>query len=206
MKQENWICDIDGVLADWCEETRDLIDFLFEIKIPVGQFPKWDWMDDHLHKDQIIQLLEYQLTHPKWWGALRPYQDTTLALSTLKDIELNGTDIYFLTKREGIGVKFATEAWLTRYGFSNPTVILTNKDKGPVIRELEASVFIDDKISNCESAKAHSPQTEVYLVERPWNYGLPLKGQIDRYESIIDVLRLVAPEALKLQFAGDHDD
>jgi hypothetical protein len=207
VKQENWIFDIDGVFADWCNETRYLIEDLFGIKVPANEFPKWDWMDDHLHKDQIIQLLDYQLTHPKWWGDINPYNDARLGLETLSDVECaQQADIYFLTKREGVGVKFATERWLERLGFPGATVILTNKDKGPIIRELEASVFVDDKTSNCESAKAASPQTDVFLIDRPWNYGLPLTGKIDRYESVVDVLRLIAPEALRAQFVGDHDD
>jgi 5'(3')-deoxyribonucleotidase len=165
-------CDMDGVLADFNNAYRQrLIDITGRTLIPEGfQPPTWYYATDHYGYTKAEDDATWKsiTSDPHFWVDLNAYPKAKDFLR-----ELNGhkdADLYFITTRPGLNVKRQSEWWLHPY-VTHPTVLIAKnaESKGLIAAGLQLTHFIDDRPENCLAVKVHSPSTEVFLLDYPYN-------------------------------------
>jgi hypothetical protein len=158
--------DVDGVLADFVLGFTTVAHRMFGSPVHTTcDQPTWDFkngLDDAQYR-AVWNTIENSQT---FWEELTPVASPgeLRQLSALSDAH----EIYFATDRRGVRPKAQTEAWLRRYGIALPTVIVT-PNKGEIARAIRATALIDDKAGNAVFTAYHSPDTDTYLVDRPYN-------------------------------------
>lgn len=168
--------DVDGVLADF---NATFIDTVIAVTgrdlFPARPFDitTWNYPESYGYTGaELTQVWNWIKTNPVFWLSLPAYQDTILALDYLRDFELTGNELYFITNRMGVRPKTQTEIWLSARWPAliapRPTVLISGA-KGLSAQALELDVYIDDKWENCLDVKYRRPDTRVCLMDRPWN-------------------------------------
>ena len=172
--------DIDGVLADFntayaetlVETTGvDLLPLNWRENIANKSYPtSWNWdIDAGYTKEQIRQTWERAIfTSSKFWKSLPPLPGAIDAIKQFNKLSLDGHEIYFLTHRNGKKAKQQTEEWLYDHGMNYPTVLLSG-DKLPILVNLGANFFIDDKLATVNEVYRAKALHNVYLLNCPWN-------------------------------------
>ena len=105
----------------------------------------------------------------EFWRSLQPISGS---LGPLFRLSRAIHDLYFITTRGGRTAKRQSEAWLTERGkVPFPTVLIADNPevKGSLCGALKLDYFVDDRPENCLWAAKHSPETKVFLVDRPYN-------------------------------------
>lgn len=195
-------CDVDGVLADYVSPYKDTIKKLSGLDM----FPQsTEWSSWNYDKEcgytveQSKAARESLWATEGFWEHLQPYPETTEVIMQLYGRIIVGDDVYFITDRTStteVSAKHQTERWLMNQTVGHlsiwadfyPTVLVT-ADKAPVAKALNLTHFIDDKWENCLAVKLECPDTNVYLLDRPWNrLGDNLFGVI-RIGSVLDMLK-----------------
>jgi hypothetical protein len=77
--------------------------------------------------------------------------------------------VYFCTTREDTmwnSAQFQSHRWLEKHGWDSPNVVVS-EHKGDFCYSVGASVFLDDKFSNCEDVSKKSPGTVVVWLALP---------------------------------------
>lgn len=200
--------DIDGVLADFNNAYRDIILELTGLELPpiTNDYPtKWNYHEDvFITKKDLNKVWNYIKT-TSFWEKLKPYPECREALIGIKEQRLNGDDIYFITSRPGRYAKRQTERWLQSQGFSDPTVLISS-NKGPVCAGLGVDVFIDDKPENCEEVALACPNSDVFLLDRPYNraFTQEYENQYNNYDERIaaDIVRVQSVFAVTFEQEG----
>lgn len=102
-----------------------------------------------------------------WWdmGALPQADEALDWLQTLSD---EGHYVYFVTHRFGVGAKRQSEWWLRGHGMENPTVVMAQGRKGPLLRALGTTLAIEDRAENWSDIQ-ESGVPRAYLCDRTWN-------------------------------------
>lgn len=217
--------DVDGVLARFNEAFEErLILVTGEDRLrgyPGDKYLCWNWPEAHGYSEkQISATWDSVKQDPYFWQRLSPYLDAHRVVQELDWRQHNLFDeVYYVTARPGIRVRFQTEAWLEGLSasYSGRKTVLISSQKGLVARALELDAYIDDKWENCLDVIAattpvgginypsHSfdggiiraPRTKVFLVNRPWNTSFgddPFITRVDDPFQLIDYI-----EAQKLE-------
>lgn len=188
-------CDVDGVLADFNKGFATLFP---KQTLPTSSptFPPvWEWPQHYgASEDEIRKAWMHVETSKQFWldlAPMTPAQEKPSmvgeALRCLSRAEQSGHAIYFVTQRVGKNCKKQTEQWLHKQGMANPTVLVVQGSKAPIISELQADIFADDKPLNIEQV---SGETRCYLVRTPYNVEATFKrAGIKRANSILEVLK-----------------
>ena len=161
--------DIDGVLADFVKGYLDLARELFPHapEIDTRANPTWSF-DGYLSRWEQTKVWEVVERSVSFWLDISPL----VGAATFDEISrvCRRHTVYFVTDRRGVRVQQQTEKWLEYYGILNPHVILS-KRKGDVARAVGATHAIDDKWCNahCIHWISDAPQTQVFLLNRPYN-------------------------------------
>ena len=188
--------DMDGVLADFNTTFIDLIvQTTGKNLFPPGPFdiPTWHYPEHYGYsRDEVKEVWEVVKNSERFWFMLQPYDD---AVDFIKQLDPEKHDIYFITNRVGLNVKYQTESWLEFFQFameSNriamPTVLIS-EHKGYAAAALNLDVYIDDKVENCEDVKTWTKDCKVFMRARPWNHeiiGVARIGSLKEFQSYID--------------------
>lgn len=163
--------DIDGVLANFYSAYEALIvevagyDLFCENRYPSAVPPVWDWPQFYGYSDTVIR---------EAWRRIKASDSFWLGLGVLPDIDTARAvyrlahDVYFVTDRAGVNAKRQTEAWLHHQGFPGATVLISSH-KGLCAKALKLDVYVDDKGENIQDVDRDAPDTEGYLLHRPYN-------------------------------------
>lgn len=193
--------DIDGVLADF---TTAYADLLVEITgsdlLPKGwregivnkTFPtSWNWdLDAGYTKEQTRQVWERGiLTSAKFWRSLQALPGAQDAIKQFNKLSNEGHEVYFMTHRMGKKAKQQTEEWLYDHGMNYPTVLLSG-DKTPLLANLGAKFFIDDKVATMNDVlRAGVVGEHLYIINSPWNNEGRERG-LKAAHSAVDALQI----------------
>lgn len=165
--------DMDGVLCDF---NRSLIDFIREnlnngIPDQSDNFPaEWNYFRAYVKpSEESFMWEQVESSARDFWRNLHPVPGS---LRPLFRLSRSVHDLYFITTRGGKTAKRQSETWLTeRAQIPFPTVLIADNPeaKGSLCGALKLDFFVDDRPENCQWAVRHSPDTRVYLVDRPYN-------------------------------------
>lgn len=185
--------DCDGVLAVFDQAyAKVLIEVTGKDRFPCHPYepPCWDWCEPlGYSKDDENKAWDFIKQSPRFWRDLPAYEDTEAVIMRLNFLMLAGHEVYFITNRLGNKPKLQTELFLTQRGMALPTVLVTS-DKGPVIKGLKIDAFIDDKPSNCVDAAAARAETQVFLLDRPWNQEGKVGLRVKSVHEMLDRLQV----------------
>lgn len=156
MRSDVVMFDMDGVLVDFLKAYR------LQQRI-MGYEPtmtdNWDDYED----SRVWAVIR---TSDTFWleAEARVARDAFQRIDRLQ----RRNDVYFVTSRPGVDVKYQTEQWLKARGISTPTVILSHR-KAEIAAGLSADWSIEDKPGNAAMIKYWSPRTKSYLLDAPYN-------------------------------------
>lgn len=160
--------DLDGVLVDFSKTFTAMLKEEFP-NVPVlsqTEQSEWDfgipglWQKSKAWQEGVLQSKDF-------WMGLPPLMSED-ERERLRHLALN-EEVYFVTNRLGIDVKYQTEWWLRARGIYNPTVIIS-ENKGEIARALDATFAIEDKAGNATYIAYHTKnRTKSYLIDRPYN-------------------------------------
>lgn len=156
MKSEVIMFDMDGVLVDFLKAYR-----LQQRGLGLEPTMSDNW-DDY--------------NNARTWAAIRVSDtfwleaEATVARDAFQRIDRlqRRNDVYFVTSRPGVDVKYQTEQWLKARGIDGPTVILSTR-KAEIAKGLGADWSIEDKPGNAAMIAYWSPATSSYLLDAPYN-------------------------------------
>lgn len=181
------VCDVDGVLASFESKWNPLLAKLAgedKVKPTAGWVPDiWDWDVRAYGKEIVNQAWAEVGRSSEFWRGLHPMpgaQEACLKLSALQ----KSHDVFFLTSRSGIGVQRQTCEWLYKLGMLYPNVIVVKRwqDKIPLLQDLGASFFVDDKLETMQAWVTHTHLNRLQygywaLIDAPYNReGRTVKG------------------------------
>lgn len=190
MSAKRVVIDIDGVLAEWCEPFRKLMNsygasiFAFGPDEPA----KWDWTK--AAPEEESKAWAYIQEHQSWWDRLPKHPDFDHeARQLIADLHVFH-DVTFVTKRQN--GRFWTKEWLKREVIAEPFLLMSYGDKAHILLGMRPHVVIEDKLSTLvDYAKMEGKRKsrKLILVDRPWN-------RADRPETI--TIAASTKEALKI--------
>lgn len=173
----------DGVI---CEFSKSYADFLAKVhgrcllppdyRTSPDWPPKWDWESHYGYSAEVQQKTwqEHIIGSRNFWMKLQPLPTARESLGVLNALFNKGEiDLFFITSRLGVRVKWQTCQFLYQQGIDFPQVIISH-DKVPVLRALGANFFIDDKpetLMNVEAA-SHAekwPDFQLYVQDTGYN-------------------------------------
>lgn len=164
--------DVDGILADFnAAFIQRVISITGKDLFPPRPFdiPLWDYPQHYGYTEEECSKTWDDITaDPNFWRNLPSYPGTREVISVLRDFQVEGHEVYFITSRPGVFAKQQTEDWLRSYGFSFPTVLICSK-KGAAAEALKLTHYIDDRFENVIDVLQRNPSTTTYLLNRPWN-------------------------------------
>ncbi len=191
--------DIDGVLADF---NTSFIERMIEVTgkdlFPERPFdiPTWNYPEhfgyDHAETSRVWETIK---TDGCFWKNLSGYNNwlgaTFGAMGYLADrIRIHGDDVYFITARVGPTAKEQSEIWLDRYDPSLRAfrkTVLISSHKGLVAMALDFDVYIDDRWENAVDVREKMSNTQVFLMDRPWNRPQGEYEGIQRVTSVVGI-------------------
>jgi uncharacterized HAD superfamily protein len=181
--------DIDGVLADFVGAYTALAHEYYGTPIYTSlEQASWDFKQLGLTNAQKNFLWEKIKSSESWWTSLAPllHRDTYIDIDGLQ----MEADIYFVTSRPGVNVRWQTKQWLQAQGIYSPSVILSSR-KGDVATGLQADFMIDDKAGNAIFVKYQSPKTRVFILDREYNQFNPgvIGSKVERIKSVEDFIK-----------------
>ena len=182
--------DIDGVLASFIPAYQRL----FVETTGRNTFhpnddkdpPCWNWPQYRGYTKEEVDLVWARIKASRdFWLSLGETQHCSTLRMCIADLN-RWHDIYFVTNRVGVDVKWQTEQWLMLHlGIEGPTVLISSM-KGLCARALKLDCYIDDNLDNANdvitqtlpSTRAQrgtapvneQPDTRVYLLNRNYNY------------------------------------
>jgi 5'(3')-deoxyribonucleotidase len=169
--------DVDGVLANFNEKfIQRCIDVTGKDLFPTRPFDIPTW-----HYPQVYGYTEKEMgsvwgsvkADPSFWYSLNAYPTTQQDLLYLGNRQyFNKDEIYFITNRDGDQPKKQTEMWISEHcwaAFKPSITVLISSAKGLCAKALYLDVYIDDRHENCIDVKTRSPETKVFILDRPWN-------------------------------------
>lgn len=163
------VIDVDGVLADFVLGiTKKMSEMNSNVKpFPTSEQKSWDFRElpPGLLKEAFA---EAAVDNAYSFNADLESLITEEEARRLTRLSLDH-EVYFATNRPGgMEALRGTKRFLDRIGMIHPNVVITAK-KGEFAAAIGATHLIDDKAGNAVYAKYHSPSTEVFLIDRPYN-------------------------------------
>lgn len=164
------IVDIDGILADFVLAFLNLVHYRLNDRVPlIPTVFHQEWSFKHLITPyEEDSTWKYIKDNPWWWGTLTSLIDRDMGIRLTKLDHV--VPIYYVTHRPDDAHQ-ATHMWLQEVAHINNPNVIMSKRKGEVARLLKTTHAIDDKIENCWCLHwiPDSPQTKVYVLDRPYN-------------------------------------
>lgn len=171
------VCDLDGVIVEWCRPFHALLTSLGATMRPFDQIDPdcWDWFTHYgAEQTQIGLATAYTKRTPQWWGDLPPHRDFMRdAREKLWDLEQDHEVTYVTCRPCG---RDATAEWLKFYLPSvNPYVVLTPGNKVMALVAMQPDVIIEDCLATLQAYKRvvatdnRQPPTQLILVDRAYN-------------------------------------
>lgn len=144
--------DIDGVLADWNNAFRQvLINRTGRVLMDLDfDPPVWNYAEHYGYTaEETARAYADIHTDSFFWQNLKPLPGAERLAGVLDRLEWEDRiELYFVTARSGVDVKFQTERWLGHL-MGHPrlrsTVLICPGDKADVATALRMTHFIDDK-------------------------------------------------------------
>lgn len=188
------VSDIDGCIASFESAWNPLLAKIAgEDKLPKGwqddpNFPsEWDWDKTAYGKEVTSKGWEHVAKSNDFWLSLKPCPNVGLEVGKQFNRLQRKHDVFFMTSRSGVGVQRQTCQWLyDNLGINYPNVIVVDKfeDKIPLLVELHAKWFIDDKLETVQATYNHYYMNRIplsdkhfYLADTPYNReGRTVKG------------------------------
>ena len=172
--------DIDGVLANFNDSfISTIIEVTGRDLFPERPFdiPTWYYPEFYGYTKEEMDFVIGSVwkavkANETFWQNLKPYPTTLNDLRYLVEREDSGDEVYYITDRAGITPKFQTEMWFLGQDGTDvvPTVLISGM-KGLCAKALKLDVYIDDKWENILNVIEMSPNTRVFILDRPWNRG-----------------------------------
>ena len=164
------IFDVDGVLADFVKAF---------VKTAQLYWPKIRSTDTRSQKTWSFQPLMTEMQEAAVWVKVYHSRYFWQRIETLVgspifariDALAQENLVYFVTDRASrYNAQRQTYYWLEQNGIMRPNVIVS-KRKGDIARAVGATHVIEDKWDNAQCIHwiSDSPQTKVYLLNRPYN-------------------------------------
>lgn len=161
--------DVDGVLANFTDAYHELASDMFDVEIPSGPPPTWDWLEETLGSEKIDRVWNHIKQDRYFWRDLAPLISDTDA-ERINYLQNNRVDQYFVTSRVGIAPKEQTEVWLRHHLFLEAPTVIVSSRKADAANALKANYTIDDKAGNVLVVYYNSPpERKVYIYDTPYN-------------------------------------
>lgn len=180
--------DIDSVLIDISTPLEDAVAHLFSKPEAYGFMHSivgmWDLqLAFGLSKEQMDTVWDeaFRMPNPYYSGA-------TEFITTLQK---RGYTVIGVTKRGGPRFQNPAKRDIPGLNLDDYIFVDNHQEKGPFVKALGAEWFLDDKIGNCASVAAHSPETKNLLFTQPWNYSLDIDVSYTRVGNYTEVLSIV---------------
>lgn len=180
--------DCDGVLADFIKGFTLIANRKYGTPIITTiQQPHWDfnWLLTNKQQEEVWSEIKQSST---WWTSLEPlvsYEVFNLIskLNACANLIFGTNRISNLTSASS-----QTSRWLEDMGVVPSSVVVTKK-KGDLARVIGADFALDDNAENasCIHWISDSPQTKVFLLNRPYNQQ-PVPKRIIRINSVQEFL------------------
>jgi len=168
---KTFVCDVDGVLADFVLGFTNQANKLFP-DVPVyGALQQKTWNGfAGMSPEQVALTWKVVRDSPVFWANLPDLvSEETWELIRRLNIK---ADVYFATSRVGNDTLFQTKSWLEKRGVFRPNVVVTAR-KGEFCRVVSATGAIDDKPDNVNAiawmSERHQGYTVPFLLSRPYN-------------------------------------
>lgn len=176
--------DVDGVLADFVLGYTILAKKMGIMDTATNTHQQLEW--DSLDNDKVWDKINNAL--PNFFETLKPL----IPLETFNSIRMLSwnNDIYFVTSRKATDAKHQTEVWLSSWGITNPTVIIS-KYKGDFARAVGIDYSIEDKLENAYCIGILSPTTKSYLIDRPYNASVIHTKKVIRIDTVDEYIRRI---------------
>lgn len=157
------LCDMDGIVADFCQEWVDRINAKFNMSAKISDVKTWDLVDCEAFKHLSDKDLMSIINEPGFFSSLQVIDGARTAIQAMLN---DGHDVKFLTAPNGpLSAKEKME-WVDLHfpDVGSANVILT-KDKVLV----KGDVLIDDRPKTCEDYEKTWPQARVLTIKYPYN-------------------------------------
>ena len=115
--------------------------------------------------------------------SLKPLKDSKEVIDKLK---ADGNEIYIITSRDNgeyINPEKMTREWLKKYEIYFDKLILTGRhEKGPVCKENNIDIMIEDSVKNCEDIEANG--VKCYIMNMRYNQEETRFERVKRWDEI----------------------
>jgi len=141
------VMDLDGVTADFVWAFTSLINRAYpEVEPRRTKEHTSGWAFDDIPAEAKKKAWKVIMGSKTWWQTLPPMGK--MSDFNMLDALNRQHDMYFITAREGTGVKLQSEKWLRTQGIQRPSVVViaSGKPKGkiPVIEAINPDIIVDD--------------------------------------------------------------
>lgn len=186
---KTFVCDVDGVLADFVLAFTTEANRLFGDTPIYGAYQMKTWNGfAGLSPLQVKDTWRSVVQSPTFWEGV-PSLLNPSNWESLKKLNLVA-NVYFATSRNGNDVLHQTKSWLENYGVFRPNVVLSQL-KGDFCRAVDADGAIDDNADNVNRIAWDSKATP-FLLSRLYNFydegniGSPRVQRINRITEYLD--------------------
>jgi hypothetical protein len=170
--------DLDGVIFNFNSSYISWLNTNFKAGIPPDgdNYPDtWNYATDgnYVTKEQEKEFWKYAsgIGNYSFWRFLTTYPN---AKEFLEKCQTHFSEVHYVTSRPGDDVKRATEDALSVLGVKSPSVFIAS-NKPPVLKQIGATHFLDDRDKNFEDCLTFNYQTaqlddlNMFILDRPWN-------------------------------------
>jgi hypothetical protein len=174
--------DVDGVLSHFSPSYQRVIAEITGKDLfqpgDANNPPCWDWdLMRGYTKEERAAAFEHIARHPSFWYDCGPLVGVH-ELQQSRILTDTHHEIYFITNRAGLRVKYQTESWLTRwlelYADVYPTVVVNGyRTKGLVAKSLLLDAYIDDNSDNVMDCLKEAPSCNTRMLNASYNQTLP---------------------------------
>lgn len=195
VRSKKILSDLDGVVWNYVAAHLKLLEEISGRKLPErsASWPnEWNYHKTLGLAPEVLNEAHKRIQEdPLFWTKLQLEEGALQYISQLVWSQSLGHEIYFVTARQGVAVKFQTELSLLKW-FTNPTVLIApSMDKSLIVKGLDADIFIDDNRDTAEGAAMVGKKGLVVLLpDRPWNQGPLIEGVV-RVENLAKALALL---------------
>lgn len=197
LKPKAIVCDSDDCLVGFMQGLCDLHNSLYKTCVTPSDIKEYDMTKAHM-KDvngnevegsELMQTFKDYEDHGIY-ASLEPLQYVIRALDIIK---LYGYHIIVLTARNEKYRK-QTEMNFMKHKMKFDDIVFTeSREKAKTIRKLAKTynivAFIDDKASTVIDVNENTNVNQVYIINQKHNEGFDLDDEIQRVNSVFDIVR-----------------
>jgi uncharacterized HAD superfamily protein len=185
--------DMDGVVTDFVTPFSKMLRTMtgVELEPMSATYPTtWNYhLDAGVTKSQADAVWDLIKSSPTFWARMNPLPGVWIDLEKVERASYEGHEVHYITSRPGIDVQRQTARWLVGQNIFAPSVIVADnaRHKGEIAAALRLDAFIDDNVDNAKSVLHHSPRTQTFIKDQPYNReSLPV--EIIRVKNLVEML------------------